>query len=52
MPYGGGAVLTSPHFPANEGGFMAGEYRAFTRNDLTQHCISALLKSVRYGLSD
>ena len=43
-----GAILTAPALLRYDGAFLAGPYKIYTRTDLTQHCISALLKVRRY----
>ncbi len=52
LELGGGAVLDAPTLAGQAGAFRAGTYRAFTRIDLTQHCISAFLKARRSGLGN
>jgi hypothetical protein len=47
---GAGALLTAPTLAQYDGAFLAGRYHVYTRTDLTQHCISALLKVRRHGL--
>ena len=47
---GAGALLTAPSLGRYDGAFLAGPYQIYTRTDLTQHCISALLKVRRYGV--
>ena len=50
LPLGAGGMLTAPTLAQNHGAFLAGPHRPYTRTDVTQHCISALLKARRYGL--
>jgi hypothetical protein len=50
MALGGRGELRAPSLADSAGAFLAGRYRAFTRIDLTQHCISAFLIAKRHGL--
>jgi len=50
VDFAGGASLATPSLRDNAGAFLEGDLRAYTRTDITQHCISALLKARRYGL--
>jgi hypothetical protein len=52
MALGGGGQLQAPSLAGSSGAFLAGRYRAYTRTDLTQHCISAFLIAKRHGLGD
>jgi len=49
---GGGALLKAPALGGYAGAFVAGPYRIYTRTDITQHCISALLKVRRLGAEE
>ena len=51
LELGAGGLLMAPTLSGYDGAFLAGRYRAFTRTDLTQHCISALLIARRHGLN-
>ena len=48
----GGGLLVAPRLAEHAGAILAGPYRAYTRIDLTQHCISGFLKALRIGLAD
>jgi hypothetical protein len=48
LPFGG--RLTTPTLSEHAGAFRSGLYRAYTRTDLTQHCISAFSKVIRNEL--
>lgn len=50
LELGGDASLLAPHLSEYAGAFLAGPYSPMTRIDLTQHCISAMIKLERYGL--
>lgn len=50
LPEGG--LLRAPGLARHAGAFRAGRYGAYTRTDLTQHCISGFLKARRVGLAD
>jgi hypothetical protein len=51
LPLGGDGELRAPSMAGYAGAFLAGRYTAYTRVDLTQHCISAFLLAKRYRLS-
>jgi hypothetical protein len=46
-----GGWLVAPVLRQHAGAFLAGPHRPYLRIDYTQHCLSALLKARRYGLS-
>jgi len=48
----GGGLLVAPRLAEHAGAILAGPYHAYTRIDLTQHCISGFLKALRIGLAD
>jgi len=50
LELGAGGHLIAPTLQGYDGAFLAGRYQAYTRTDLTQHCISALLIARRYSL--
>jgi hypothetical protein len=50
MPLAKGGLLVAPVLAEHAGAILAGRYRAYTRIDLTQHCISGILKALRVGL--
>ena len=48
----GGGLLVAPLLAAHAGAILEGPHRAYTRVDLTQHCISGFLKALRVGAAD
>jgi hypothetical protein len=51
LALGGGGELRAPAMADLAGAFLAGRHTAYTRIDLTQHCISAFLIARRVGAS-
>jgi hypothetical protein len=49
LPKGG--LLVAPTLAGHAGATLAGPYRAYTRIDLTQHCISGWVKALRVGVA-
>jgi hypothetical protein len=52
LEVGGGAVLFAPRLADYGGAFLLGSFDPYTRIDLTQHCLSGLLKARRVGVTD
>ena len=46
----GGGLLVAPLLAEHAGAILEGPYRAYTRIDLTQHCISGFQKALRIGV--
>jgi hypothetical protein len=42
--------LSAPEIPSYAGAFLNGRYRPQVRIDATQHCLSAMIKELRYGV--
>jgi hypothetical protein len=50
MPLAKGGLLLAPVLAEHAGAILQGRYRPYTRIDLTQHCVSGILKALRVGL--